>query len=74
MIRDVFLRGNQSAIDEMAESGGIPVVTDTGIPEIADWLASNGRMAVIFRPDRYILGTADTRGELTALFREFDCL
>ena len=74
VIRDVFLRGNQSAIDEMAESGGIPVVTDTGNPEIADWLASNGRMAVIVRPDRYILGTADTRGELTALFREFDCL
>ena len=36
-------------------------------PELQTWLAQQGVCAVLLRPDRYIAGVAQTRGELDAL-------
>lgn len=46
---------------------GVALITPETAPDAADHLASLGTRAVLLRPDRHSLGTADTPAELAAL-------
>ncbi len=45
----------------------VPLLLDDDQPDVADYLGQLGCAAVLLRPDRYILGTANDGDELSAL-------
>ncbi|MDA4846594.1 bifunctional 3-(3-hydroxy-phenyl)propionate/3-hydroxycinnamic acid hydroxylase [Hoeflea poritis] len=57
-------------VDQLSAPEGTAIVSTTASADAAEHLAQVGARAVILRPDRYILGAADTAEELTQLLSD----
>ena len=68
ILRNEFARQLSTSVMDSLAPEGIAVI-DEPSPEILAWFETNNVQAVLIRPDRYILGTADTSEELSELLQ-----
>lgn len=63
-----FRKSLSTAIENIIGAEGMTVIDDTS-PELQEWFAAAGTKCALLRPDRYVLGTANSESELGDLLQ-----
>lgn len=67
---DFVLVIDAALADQTSPPEGLAIVSTQNAPDVQDHLARFSTKAALLRPDRFILGTAETAEELAALLRQ----